>query len=66
MLTMVLFAGSCVGLLLYLWISFGGTVPFAPAGYRFSVEFSQATELGTQAQVAHLRRDGRPRGQRGP
>jgi virulence factor Mce-like protein len=50
-LTMVLFAGSCVGLLLYLWISFGGTVPFAPAGYRFSVQFSQATELGTQAQV---------------
>lgn len=51
LLTMVLFAGSCVGLLLYLWISFGGTVPFAPAGYRFSVEFSQATELGTQASV---------------
>jgi phospholipid/cholesterol/gamma-HCH transport system substrate-binding protein len=51
LLTMVLFAGSCVGLLLYLWISFGGTVPFAPAGYRFSVEFSQATELGAQAQV---------------
>jgi virulence factor Mce-like protein len=50
-LTMVLFAGSCVGLLLYLWISFGGTVPFAPQGYRFNVEFNEATELGAQAQV---------------
>jgi virulence factor Mce-like protein len=48
---MVAFAGSCVGLLLYLWISFGGTVPLAAQGYRFSVEFDQAVELGAQAQV---------------
>lgn len=51
LLTMVAFAGSCVGLLLYLWISFGGTVPLAAQGYRFSVEFDQAVELGGQAQV---------------
>jgi len=48
---MVLFAGSCVGLLLFLWVSFGGSVPFVPQGYRFSVEFGQAIELGTQANV---------------
>src|SRR6059058_4533515 len=34
-LTMVLFALSCVGLLLYLWLSFGGEVPLNPRGYRF-------------------------------
>ncbi len=48
---MVAFATSCVGLLLVLWLSFGGTVPLQPKGYRFSVEFSQAVELGTQADV---------------
>jgi phospholipid/cholesterol/gamma-HCH transport system substrate-binding protein len=48
---MLLFAGSCVGLLLFLWISFGGSVPFAPQGYRFSVEFPQATELASQSDV---------------
>jgi virulence factor Mce-like protein len=48
---MVIFAASCVGLLLFLWLSFGGTVPLQPQGYRFSVEFNQAVELGTQAEV---------------
>jgi phospholipid/cholesterol/gamma-HCH transport system substrate-binding protein len=50
-LTMAAFAASCVGLLLFLWISFGGTVPLSPQGYRFSVEFDQAVELAPQAQV---------------
>ena len=48
---MLAFAVSCVGLLLYLWISFGGTIPLAPQGYRFSVEFPDAVQLGTQADV---------------
>ncbi len=48
---MVAFAASCVGLLLFLWISFGGSVPFVPQGYRITVEFNQAVELGTQADV---------------
>ncbi len=50
-LVMTLFAGSCVGLLLFLWLSFGGSLPLAPQGYRFTVEFPQAIELGTQADV---------------
>lgn len=50
-LTMVAFAGSCVGLLLFLWISFGGTLPLAAQGYRINAEFSDAVELGTQADV---------------
>ena len=51
MLTMVAFTASCVGLLIFLWISFGGTLPFNAQGYRFSVEFNQATELAPNAQV---------------
>jgi virulence factor Mce-like protein len=49
--TMVLFALSCVGLLLFLWLSFGGTIPFNPQGYRFKVSFPNAAQLATQADV---------------
>src|SRR5579862_1407411 len=50
-LTMVLFALSCVGLLLFLWLSFGGAIPFNPQGYQFRVAFPNAQELATQADV---------------
>jgi phospholipid/cholesterol/gamma-HCH transport system substrate-binding protein len=50
-LTMLAFAGSCIGLLVFLWISFGGATPFAPQGYRLNAEFNQAPLLGTQADV---------------
>jgi phospholipid/cholesterol/gamma-HCH transport system substrate-binding protein len=50
-LTMVAFAASCIGLLLFLWISFGGTTSLGPRGYQLSAEFDQATELGSQAEV---------------
>ena len=48
---MVLFALSCVGLLLFLWLSFGGTVPFNPQGYRFQVAFPNAFDLADQSDV---------------
>lgn len=48
---MVAFAASCIGLLLFLWISFGGTTPFAPQGYRLTAEFNQAVELGAESDV---------------
>jgi phospholipid/cholesterol/gamma-HCH transport system substrate-binding protein len=48
---MIAFAASCVALLLFLWLSFGGSVPFVPQGYRVTVEFNQAVQLGTQADV---------------
>jgi phospholipid/cholesterol/gamma-HCH transport system substrate-binding protein len=51
MLTMVAFTASCIGLLIFLWISFGGSLPLASQGYRFSVEFNQAVELASQASV---------------
>jgi phospholipid/cholesterol/gamma-HCH transport system substrate-binding protein len=50
-LTMVLFAASCIGLLLFLWLSFGGSIPLAPQGYRFTAEFNDAVELGVQSDV---------------
>ena len=51
MLTMTAFTASCVGLLIFLWISFGGSIPLASQGYRFSVEFNDAVELASQATV---------------
>ena len=48
---MVLFALSCFGLLLFLWLSFGGTVPLKPKGYRFQVAFPEATQLAFEADV---------------
>jgi phospholipid/cholesterol/gamma-HCH transport system substrate-binding protein len=50
-LTMVAFAGSCIGLLLFLWISFGGSIPFAPEGYRLRAEFNQAVQLAQESDV---------------
>ncbi len=48
---MVAFAASCVGLILFLWISFGGSIPLAPQGYRMVAEFNDAVELGPQSDV---------------
>jgi phospholipid/cholesterol/gamma-HCH transport system substrate-binding protein len=50
-LTMVLFALSCFGLLLFLWISFGGAIPLKPKGYQFKIAFPEATQLGLEADV---------------
>ncbi len=50
-LTMVAFAASCIGLLLFLWISFGGAIPFAPEGYRLKAEFNQAVQLASESDV---------------
>ena len=48
---MVLFALSCFGLLLFLWLSFGGPIPLKPKGYRVQVGFPEATQLGLEADV---------------
>src|SRR5438034_10808837 len=48
---MVIFALSCFGLLLFLWLSFGGAVPLKPKGYRFQVAFPEAPTLGLEADV---------------
>src|SRR6476620_4475392 len=51
LLTMVVFALSCFGLLLFLWLSFGGAVPLKPKGYQVQVAFPEATTLATEADV---------------
>ena len=45
------FALSCFGLLLFLWIAFGGNIPLKPKGYRFTASFSEATQLAQEADV---------------
>src|SRR5215216_897012 len=48
---MVIFALSCFGLLLFLWLAFGGPIPLKPKGYRFQVSFAEATQLAKEADV---------------
>ncbi len=48
---MFLFTASCVGILLYLWLTFGGSVPLRPEGYRMKVQFPEATQLAQEADV---------------
>jgi virulence factor Mce-like protein len=48
---MVIFALSCFGLLTFLWISFGGSVPLKPKEYELTVNFPEATTLAEAADV---------------
>ncbi len=48
---MTIFALSCFGLLLFLWLAFGGPIPLKPEGYRFKTSFSEATQLAEEADV---------------
>jgi virulence factor Mce-like protein len=47
----VLFTGSCLGLLIALWSAFGGTLPLQPRGYRLDATFPDGTQLAEQADV---------------
>jgi ABC-type transporter Mla subunit MlaD len=48
---MVGFALSCFGLLLFLWLAFGGPTPLSPKGYQFKTSFGEATQLAKEADV---------------
>src|ERR671921_1665201 len=48
---MAVFALSCFGILLFLWISFGGSVPLKANKYQLRVSFPEATTLAEQADV---------------
>ena len=50
-LAMVIFAMSCIGLMLFLWLAFGGPVPLKAEGYRVKVNFPEATTLAQEADV---------------
>jgi phospholipid/cholesterol/gamma-HCH transport system substrate-binding protein len=48
---MILFTLSVFGLLLFLWIVFGGTTPLRPEGYRVQAAFPEAALLVDEAEV---------------
>jgi virulence factor Mce-like protein len=48
---MIAFALSCIALLGWLWMSFGGPVPLKPEGYRFEASFREANLLVEEADV---------------
>jgi phospholipid/cholesterol/gamma-HCH transport system substrate-binding protein len=50
-LAMVAFALSSFLLTLFAWISFGGPVPFAAEGYRFTALYREAVQVPEQADV---------------
>jgi virulence factor Mce-like protein len=50
-LAMALFTFSCIGILLFLWLSFGGPTPLKPEGYRFEASFREASLLVEEADV---------------
>jgi len=50
-LALVVFSLSCVGLLMYLWLAFGGAIPLRPESYRFEVAVAEATTLAVESDV---------------
>ncbi len=47
----VAFALSCVGLMIFVWTQFGGTIPFSPQGYRIHAVFQETGLLVPNADV---------------
>ena len=45
------FTLSCFGLILFLWIAFGGPIPLAPESYRITAYFPEATQLAVEGDV---------------
>jgi ABC-type transporter Mla subunit MlaD len=45
------FTLSCFALLLFLWVTFGGPIPFKPESYRITVDFPEAITLAKEADV---------------
>lgn len=50
-LGMVAFGLSCFGILMYLWLTFGGSTPLKAKGYRVEVLFPEAPTLAQEADV---------------
>jgi len=51
LLVIVGFALSCFGILLFLWVTFGGPTPFRAKPYQLKVPFNEATQLAEQSDV---------------
>ena len=48
---MLIFALSCFGIVLFLWITFGGSTPLKPNEYEVNASFPEATTLAQEADV---------------
>lgn len=51
MLAMAVFALSCFGLLIFLWLSFGGPIPLKPQQYRLTAHVPEAATLANESDV---------------
>jgi len=51
MIAMIVFALSCFGLLIFLWLSFGGPIPLKPQQYRLKVDVPEAATLANESDV---------------
>ena len=45
------FTLSCFGLMLFLWIAFGGPIPLKPEAYKISAYFPETTTLARESDV---------------
>jgi len=45
------FALSCFGILLFLWVTFGGPTPFRAKPYELKIPFNEATQLAEQSDI---------------
>lgn len=45
------FTLSCFGLILFLWLAFGGATPLKAEGYRVNIEFDEAAQLAVESDV---------------
>jgi virulence factor Mce-like protein len=51
LIAMAAFALSCLGILLFLWLQFGGTLPLKPKAYQIQIGFREATGLQKNLDV---------------
>jgi phospholipid/cholesterol/gamma-HCH transport system substrate-binding protein len=51
LLIITAFALSCFGILLFLWVTFGGPTPFKAKSYQIKVPFTEASQLAEQSDV---------------
>lgn len=51
LLVITVFALACFGILLFLWVTFGGPTPFKAKSYQVKVPFTEASQLAEQSDV---------------
>ncbi len=51
LITIAAFALSCFGLLLFVWVAFGGPTPLSSSGYELKLPLAQTGQLASQSEV---------------